>query len=83
MARADWVVSAAPLTEATRGMFDARRFGLMQPSARFINVGRGQLVVEDALVEAVSQAVDRGRGARRLRARTAGSATARCGTSPG
>lgn len=41
LTRADWVVCAAPLTESTRGMFDARRFGLMQPSARFINVGEG------------------------------------------
>ncbi|MCD7445721.1 D-2-hydroxyacid dehydrogenase [Streptomyces lincolnensis] len=55
MARADWVISAAPLTEQTYGMFDARRFGVMQPSARFVNVGRGQLVVEDALVEALSK----------------------------
>jgi phosphoglycerate dehydrogenase-like enzyme len=55
MARADWVVSAAPLTDETYGMFDARRFGLMQPSARFINVGRGQLVVEDALAQALSK----------------------------
>ncbi|NGO12984.1 D-2-hydroxyacid dehydrogenase [Streptomyces sp. HC44] len=55
MARADWVVSVAPLTDETYGMFDARRFGLMQPSARFINVGRGQLVVEDALAEALSK----------------------------
>ncbi|MFC9845410.1 D-2-hydroxyacid dehydrogenase [Streptomyces sp. NPDC060223] len=55
MSRADWVVSAAPLTETTHGMFDARRFGMMQPSARFINVGRGQLVVEEALVEALSK----------------------------
>ena len=55
MASADWVVAAAPLTEQTHGMFDARRFGLMQPSARFINIGRGPLVVEDALVEAVSK----------------------------
>ncbi len=46
MARADWVVAAAPLTEQTRGMFDIRRFGVMQPSARFVNVGRGGLVVE-------------------------------------
>ena len=36
-------------------MFDARRFGLMQPSARFVNVGRGQLVVEDALVAALKK----------------------------
>ncbi|MEV3992762.1 D-2-hydroxyacid dehydrogenase [Streptomyces sp. NPDC049837] len=55
LTRADWVVCAAPLTESTRGMFDARRFGLMQPSARFINVGRGQLVVEDDLVTAVRE----------------------------
>jgi phosphoglycerate dehydrogenase-like enzyme len=55
MARADWVIAAAPLTEQTRGMFDARRFGVMQPSARFINVGRGQLVVEDALAQALTR----------------------------
>ncbi|MFC8916268.1 D-2-hydroxyacid dehydrogenase [Streptomyces sp. NPDC047821] len=55
LTRADWVVCAAPLTESTRGMFDARRFGLMQPSARFVNVGRGQLVVEDDLVAAVRE----------------------------
>ncbi|MFB7568854.1 D-2-hydroxyacid dehydrogenase [Streptomyces sp. NPDC056165] len=54
VARADWVIAAAPLTEETRGMFDARRFGLMQPSARFINVGRGQLVDEEALVRALA-----------------------------
>ncbi|MFF3844686.1 D-2-hydroxyacid dehydrogenase [Streptomyces sp. NPDC002328] len=55
LARADWVVAAAPLTESTRGMFDLRRFGVMQPSACFLNVGRGQLVVEDALVEALEK----------------------------
>ena len=52
---ADWVICAAPLTDATRDMFDARLFGLMQPSARFINVGRGQLVVENDLMDAVSK----------------------------
>ncbi|MFJ8549784.1 D-2-hydroxyacid dehydrogenase [Streptomyces sp. NPDC093676] len=55
MARADWVVAAAPLTEQTRGMFDIRRFGVMQPSARFVNVGRGGLVVEGALAEALTK----------------------------
>ncbi|MFC8344467.1 D-2-hydroxyacid dehydrogenase [Streptomyces sp. NPDC057280] len=53
IARADWIIAAAPLTEQTYGMFDARRFGVMQPSARFINIGRGGLVVEDALAEAL------------------------------
>ncbi|MFC9082200.1 D-2-hydroxyacid dehydrogenase [Streptomyces sp. NPDC057062] len=55
MARADWVVAAAPLTEQTQGMFDTRRFGVMQPSARFVNVGRGGLVVEGALTEALTK----------------------------
>ncbi|MEV0244217.1 D-2-hydroxyacid dehydrogenase [Streptomyces sp. NPDC050674] len=55
LARADWVIAAAPLTDETRGMFDARRFGLMQPSARFVNIGRGRLVVEDALAEALAK----------------------------
>ncbi|MEU3237332.1 D-2-hydroxyacid dehydrogenase [Streptomyces anthocyanicus] len=54
LAEADWVVAAAPLTDDTRGMFDARRFALLRPSARFVNVGRGQLVVEDDLVEALA-----------------------------
>ncbi|MGW0702910.1 D-2-hydroxyacid dehydrogenase [Streptomyces sp. NPDC002867] len=53
LARADWVVCAAPLTQATAGMFDARRFGLMQPSTRFVNVGRGPLVVEADLLDAL------------------------------
>ncbi|MEU0136626.1 D-2-hydroxyacid dehydrogenase [Streptomyces sp. NPDC006296] len=52
-ASADWVIAAAPLTEATRGMFDARFFGLLQPSAHFVNVGRGLLAVEEDLVEAL------------------------------
>ena len=55
LARADWVIAAAPLTEQTHGMFDLRRFGVMQPSACFVNVGRGQLVVEDALVQALER----------------------------
>ncbi|MGP3950216.1 D-2-hydroxyacid dehydrogenase [Streptomyces sp. 7N604] len=50
---ADWVVCAAPLTEATRGMFDASAFARMKSSARFINVGRGPLVVENDLVDAL------------------------------
>ncbi|WP_129308987.1 D-2-hydroxyacid dehydrogenase [Streptomyces sp. L2] len=53
LSRADWVIAAAPLTEQTYGMFDARRFGVMQPSAFFVNVGRGQLVDEEALAEAL------------------------------
>jgi phosphoglycerate dehydrogenase-like enzyme len=51
---ADWVVSAAPLTEQTADMFDAVTFGRMKQGARFINVGRGPLVVEDDLLAALT-----------------------------
>lgn len=50
---ADYVVAAAPLTTQTRGMLDRAAFGRMGPSARVVNVGRGPLVVEDDLVEAL------------------------------
>ncbi|EST25544.1 D-2-hydroxyacid dehydrogenase [Streptomyces roseochromogenus] len=54
MSRADWVIAAAPLTDQTNRMFDTHRFGVMQPSAFFINVGRGQLVDEDVLAHALT-----------------------------
>jgi phosphoglycerate dehydrogenase-like enzyme len=50
---ADDVVLALPLTEATRGLIDARRLALMRPGARLVNVGRGALVVEEALLDSV------------------------------
>ena len=50
---ADWVVCAAPLTEETEGMFDAAAFGRMRPGARFVNIGRGPLVVEEDLLAAL------------------------------
>ncbi|MEF3113218.1 D-2-hydroxyacid dehydrogenase [Streptomyces chrestomyceticus] len=52
---ADWVVCAAPLTEETRGMFDRAAFGRMRQRARFINVARGALVVEEDLVAALRE----------------------------
>lgn len=53
LGRADWVVAIAPLTDSTKGMFDAGAFAAMQSHARFINVGRGELVVTDDLVSAL------------------------------
>ncbi len=52
---ADWLVLAAPLTDATRGMLDAAALALLRPSARVINVGRGALVVEPDLVDALRE----------------------------
>jgi phosphoglycerate dehydrogenase-like enzyme len=53
LAEADYVVLAAPLTDLTRDMIDAAALARMRPTARLINVGRGQLVVEKSLVEAL------------------------------
>jgi len=51
--RADIVVNTLPLTNETRGQFDARVFSTMKRGAYFINVGRGQTVVTDDLVAAL------------------------------
>jgi phosphoglycerate dehydrogenase-like enzyme len=55
LAEADYVVLAAPLTDLTRDMIDAAALEAMRPSARLINVGRGQLVDEKALVAALEE----------------------------
>ncbi|WP_228801592.1 D-2-hydroxyacid dehydrogenase [Nocardia puris] len=51
---ADYVIAIAPLTPDTRKMFDAKAFAAMKPHARFVNVGRGELVVTDDLVAALA-----------------------------
>jgi phosphoglycerate dehydrogenase-like enzyme len=52
-AEADFVVNTAPLTPATTGMFDAKFFAAVKPGAFFVNVGRGQSVVQSELVAAL------------------------------
>jgi len=49
-ARADYVVIACPLTDATRGLVDADAFASMAPDTVLVNVGRGPVVDTDALV---------------------------------
>lgn len=53
--RADWLLLACPLTEQTRGLIDARRLALLPPGAGLVNVARGEIVVEAALIEALRQ----------------------------
>lgn len=52
---ADYVIVAAPLTEESRGMFDAVAFARMKQSARLINIGRGPIVVEEDLAQALQE----------------------------
>jgi len=50
---ADFVVLAMPLTTATRGMIDAAALAAMKPSAYLINVARGEVLDDAALVAAL------------------------------
>jgi phosphoglycerate dehydrogenase-like enzyme len=51
--RAHVVVVAAPGTAANEGLFDAAAFAAMRRGAVFVNVARGTLVDEDALLDAL------------------------------
>lgn len=59
LGRSDYVCLLCPLTEQTRGMFGREQFQKMKRSAVFINTGRGEVVVEPELVEALRTAVIR------------------------
>lgn len=54
MAEAHFVVACLPVTDETRGFMDARTFALMRPKSFFINVARGEIVEEDALIAALT-----------------------------
>lgn len=47
----DFLVLACPLTDATRGLVDRRRLGLLPQGAGVVNIGRGALLDQDALCD--------------------------------
>ncbi len=53
LSQVDFLFLAAPLTDLTRGMFDAARLAKMKRGAVLINMARGPLVVEADLVAAL------------------------------
>jgi phosphoglycerate dehydrogenase-like enzyme len=53
LGEAEDVVLTLPLTEETRGLFNASRLDKMRSGARLINVGRGAVVVEQDLIDAI------------------------------
>jgi phosphoglycerate dehydrogenase-like enzyme len=55
LAASDALVICAPLTPATRGMIDAECFRHVKPTAQLINIARGKIVDEQALIQALRE----------------------------
>ena len=51
MPTTEFLVLACPLTDATRGLMDRRRLGLLPAGAGIVNIGRGELLDQDALCD--------------------------------
>jgi phosphoglycerate dehydrogenase-like enzyme len=60
LAASDYLLVSAPLTAETRGMLGAAQLAQMKSSAVIINLGRGPVVVETALIDALRQKKIRG-----------------------
>ena len=55
--KADFVVLSLPLTPETKHLFDMKKFEKMKKSGVLINIGRGALIKEDDLIEALEQKI--------------------------
>jgi phosphoglycerate dehydrogenase-like enzyme len=55
LSQSDYVALAVPVTPSTVGLMGASRLAKMKPDACLINVGRGPLVDEAALVQALRE----------------------------
>ena len=55
LAQADVVVLTLPLTDETKRMFNEARFGAMKGGAVFVNIARGAIVEETALLKALDE----------------------------
>jgi D-3-phosphoglycerate dehydrogenase / 2-oxoglutarate reductase len=55
LARADFITLHTPMTDATRGMIDAKALAKLKPGARIVNCARGGLIVEKDLAEALDR----------------------------
>ena len=59
---ADFICLTLPLTAQTEGLIGAEQFALMRPESIFINISRGKVVDEKALINALQQGQIRGAG---------------------
>jgi D-3-phosphoglycerate dehydrogenase len=55
IARADMISLHVPLTEATTGLIGKEQFARMKPSAIIVNAARGEVIDEEALVDALRE----------------------------
>jgi len=62
LAESDFVCVTLPLSEQTRKLIGSRELALMKPSSFLINGGRGPIIDETALIEALQNGVIRGAG---------------------
>ena len=62
LGQSDVVAVCAPLTESTEGMFDRAAFGSMRRHGLLINVSRGKIMDEEALMEALERGLIGGAG---------------------
>lgn len=53
LAEGDFIINILPLTDETKGLYDAGRFEAMKDGAFFVNMGRGPSVNTEALIEAL------------------------------
>ena len=58
----DFVIICAPLTDSTRNLIDERRLALLKSTAILVNVGRGAIVNQKALIETLKSKKIRGAG---------------------
>lgn len=62
MSESDYILISTPLTEQTRGMISKHALSHCKQSAVIINVGRGPIIDEDALIEALNTGKIKGAG---------------------
>lgn len=60
--KSDFIVLMVPLTSSTKGMIGKREFSLMKETSIFINMSRGQNVIEEDLIAALKNRQIRGAG---------------------
>jgi phosphoglycerate dehydrogenase-like enzyme len=57
LAESDYAVVCVPLTDETRGLIGERELRMMKPSACIVNIARGPVIVEEALIAALRDGV--------------------------